>query len=506
MEPPQHGKTNCLQEPETWPAVGQQPPLTLGEGTAESCLALDLPAELSMGGHFVFDCGPEPVTLFLSRSIEPTAELVLDGAGLVTLDAQHQSRHVTFATELFDVATPHHALRGLRFINGRATGTETRLGIDIDGGGGAIYYYSGSVTVVDCVFEDNEAALVGPDVAGGAIYGVGRGKTTVLRSRFERNRAANGGAIGSLFTGIEVHDSVFLDHTATGFGANYQDENNVQQGSGGDGGAIQMDGQGQALILCGVRIERSSAGALGSAVFRTGYESELVRITDSSFLDNTVRWDDDFAGGGALYLQGNRVELLRSTVARNSAQIFAGVWIHGHGPQAPGSFEIVNSTLAQNSTHPTDGDPARGLGGGLIVGDNTSGLVLNSTLAFNDAQFASGILGPARVELRNSILVNSGDLPYESDNCWGFDDSQAQAASGSGNLQWPALNEWDHLCLDGITVADPDLGELTLTGVTETLAPGPASPAVGAGSDCPATDQRGEPRSEPCTAGAYEVK
>jgi hypothetical protein len=54
-------------------------------------------------------------------------------------------------------------------------------------------------------------------------------------------------------------------------------------------------------------------------------------------------------------------------------------------------------------------------------------------------------------------------------------------------------------------IADPMLGTLGDNGGdTETLAPGDGSPAKGIGTGCPPTDQRGNPRGEPCTAGAVE--
>jgi hypothetical protein len=42
-------------------------------------------------------------------------------------------------------------------------------------------------------------------------------------------------------------------------------------------------------------------------------------------------------------------------------------------------------------------------------------------------------------------------------------------------------------------------------GTTETLLPAAGSPAIGLGSGCPPTDQRGSPRGNPCTAGAVEA-
>jgi hypothetical protein len=41
-------------------------------------------------------------------------------------------------------------------------------------------------------------------------------------------------------------------------------------------------------------------------------------------------------------------------------------------------------------------------------------------------------------------------------------------------------------------------------GDTETMLPAAGSPAIGIGTGCPATDQRGQPRPAACTAGAVE--
>ncbi len=41
-------------------------------------------------------------------------------------------------------------------------------------------------------------------------------------------------------------------------------------------------------------------------------------------------------------------------------------------------------------------------------------------------------------------------------------------------------------------------------GPTETMMPGAGSPAIGKGTGCPATDQRGDPRGAACTLGAVE--
>lgn len=73
---------------------------------------------------------------------------------------------------------------------------------------------------------------------------------------------------------------------------------------------------------------------------------------------------------------------------------------------------------------------------------------------------------------------------------------------GTGNLQWPAGS----LCTTNPTIAAPMLGMLgDHGGPTQTLVPSATSPARRIGMGCPPTDQRGNPRSEPCTAGAVEI-
>jgi hypothetical protein len=73
---------------------------------------------------------------------------------------------------------------------------------------------------------------------------------------------------------------------------------------------------------------------------------------------------------------------------------------------------------------------------------------------------------------------------------------------GTGNIEWPDGAG----CTKSPLVADPLLGELSDNGgEIETMLPSTLSPAKGLGTSCPATDQLGEPRSDPCTVGAIEI-
>lgn len=467
---------------------------------AIACTESALRAAASAGGVIAFDCGTDPVTITLTASLRITADTVIDGGGNVAISGGGAVRIIDMNSGNFAATGPHLTVQRLTLRDGHAEGAV------LDGGGGAIYYVGGSVTAIDCQFQGNQAAELGPDVAGGAIYGIGVGETVVVGSVFSGNRASNGGAIGALHTAVTIVNSTLTGNRATGYGANFIDQNGQQQGMGGNGGALVMDGRGRDLYICGSNFAENSSGAYGGAVFRTGYQSERNEIHRSSFLDNEVR---DRTGAeselpsraGALYLQGVDVTMTASTVAGNHAAASAGVWIMGHGT-APGVANLVNVTIAGNYTYERDPLTSRGVGAGLTVGDNTTGTLLNVTIAGNAAQFGSGIWNAAPLTIRNSIIANDADNVFTPLNCGGGTSS----AEGDHNVQWPngMSPSADLDCTPAIVRVDPQMGELgDHGGPTSTLLPG--NPSLPEATDCPAIDQRGEPRGEPCTIGAVEL-
>ena len=484
------------------------PDQVVGDGSPASCTEAALATAVAAGGVVTFDCGPDPVTITLTTAQKIAKDLVLDGGGKVTLSGGKSTRILDMNTGNFEATGPLLTVQRLRFIDAKATGTQVPLGTDVDGGGGAIFYLGGSVTAIDCTFEDNEAATLGPDVSGGAISGIGVGSTVIVGSTFKNNRAANGGAVGALHTALTIVNSRFEGNQATGIGANYINEMGEQAGTGGNGGAIVMDGVGRTLELCGVTVTGNTGGAFGGALFRTGYEGEPTIIDRSSFLDNSVPDHEDDAlpsGAGGLYIQGTTVTMMATTVARNAARSAAGLWILGHGEQQAVA-DLTNVTLADNQTWPQRDFTTRGIGGGLVIGDKTSGTVLNCTISGNAAQFASGIGRVSSLTVRNTILSNIAENQYTPLNCTGSSFTTPPGA-GDHNVQWPSGLKDDMDCTPGILRVDPMLGALADNGgPTETVAPLPGSPALAAGSECPPTDQRGMPRGEPCTLGALKVQ
>jgi len=465
-----------------------RPDHVVGDGSAASCTEASLADALGAGGTVTFACGDQPVTIVVTAPLMAAVDAVIDGADLVTLDGGGTSR-ILQVPSTFDVDSPSLTVQRMRFVRGNSTGG----GDDTEVGGGAIYKSGGTLTVIDSVFTDNHAPATGQDVAGGAIYGFGGGPIVIVGSAFSGNSASDGGAVGSLQTDMMIVNSTLADNAATGTGGN--------PGDGGAGGAVYLDGTDQAAVLCGAVLRDNTAGAIGGGLFRVSNTHDGTLVMDSSTVSgNRVPAGAESSLAGGMYLEGLAVTITASTVFDNEADYNGGVWLG----QAT-TVEMTNVTIADN----------RALlfhGGGLWLAGEPTGTLLNVTIAGNrssgeDGQ-AGAIFGPAEgLTIKNTIIDGQAvGNPYSVISC------DQVHADGGGNVQWPVQREAggsddpDQLCAAGALVADPLVGELSDNGgPTLTAAPAAGSPAVGLGTDCPETDQRGNPRGEPCTSGAVEA-
>ena len=152
---------------------------------------------------------------------------------------------------------------------------------------------------IDCIFAHNQAALLGPDTGGGAIYMLGsKHGALVVSSTLMNNTGSNAGAVGGLFAELDIYNSLFSGNTASGNGANDNDPstcsamNNGQNevGSGGNGGALYSDGNSVNIVLCGDEIVNNTAGAnaFGGGVFFTSDDMMgTLTITDTTMMGNT---------------------------------------------------------------------------------------------------------------------------------------------------------------------------------------------------------------------------
>jgi hypothetical protein len=456
------------------------PDHVVGDGTSASCTAAALETAVSQGGTITFSCGG-PATITLSEPIAVERDVLLDGNGVITISGGGTTR-IFDMNGSYERTSPHLRLQRITLRDGHASGTELR------GGGGAIFYQGGSVTAVDSLFIDNSGVTAGPDIAGGAIFGIGVGQTTVVGCTFMGNHAPSGGAIGALGSAITIVNSTFVGNAATG----------ANGSNGGNGGAVSMDGENRDLYVCGSTFRGNQAGALGGVMFRTGYHSERNEIHLSTF-DSNVSLDQDGGGAGAIYLQGVHVTLTRSTISNNRARSSAGVWILNHG-SSPGILDMTNVTITGNSTYERDPITMRGLSAGLTMDANATGTIVNCTIADNSAQFAAGISNASNLVIRNTIIANNADNEWTPLNCTG-------SGQGENNVQWPTGMDRtaDLDCTPGIMRMDPMVGVLAdHGGPTFTALPGASS--LPAGTNCPELDQRGMPRNTAsCTIGAVEM-
>ncbi len=489
------------------------PTTVVGTGTPASCTEALLSAALTKGGIVTFDCGTAPTTITVTKTIElPTnADTVIDGGGNVTIDGGGTVRILDWNSSNYRANMHKLTLQHVTFAHGHATGTMPIASAPLpcssgfyDGAGGALQMRDGVLNVIDAVFLNDEAEKLGPDVGGGAIYLNGGLHGVVVGSTFVNNSGSNSGAIGSLNSDLDVYNSTFQGNAALGFGANSNDpskcsvvdmNNQNQVGSGGNAGAIGMDGGSDGThTVCGdtFKANSSGTGALGGAMARTPDAAMQTTVIDRCLFDGNT---GDSAG--ALYFHNSTLTIKASTFTGNVGKTGTGTI------QADGTtFDFTNVTFYGN--HATAGVAATlALFGG-------GGKLLNCTFASNvcDAAntLAAAIFGSPSLTIQNTIFDDdTAQNPGAPMQC------QVGTITGSGDMQWPVdrVNggSADALCAPGIYEAtDPMVGMLGNHGGPVPVAlVASGSAALGRGTNCPSTDARGMPRStSSCTAGAAE--
>jgi hypothetical protein len=291
------------------PADVSNPASVIGTGTAASCTFTALNTAVGKGGVITFDCGSAPTTIVITATMKlpTTKDTVIDGGNKVTLDGGHAVQILNFNSANFQATETRLTLQHISLINGKTTPTQMipvasqpacSQGYD-DGQGGALFMRDGNLTVIDAIFTGNQAAQLGPDTGGGAIYLEGsKHGAVIVGSTFANNSGANAGAVGALFGELDIYNSLFQNNTATGHDANDVNAatcsviNNGQNeiGSGGNGGAIYGDGNGFNILLCGDAVLSNAAGknAFGGGVFFTSDDmSGVLSITDTTITGNT---------------------------------------------------------------------------------------------------------------------------------------------------------------------------------------------------------------------------
>jgi hypothetical protein len=291
------------------PVDVSSPTTVVGTGTAASCTFSALSAAVAKAGIITFDCGSAPVTIPVTATLNlsTSKNTVIDGGNKVTLDGGHAVGIMLLNGNSFQASETRLTLQHLALINGKTTPTMPFPTAPLpcsqgyyDGQGGAVHVNDGNLTVIDCLFDGNQAAQLGPDTGGGAIYIEGsKHGAIIVGSTFTNNNAANAGGVGALFAELDIYNSLFKNNKAVGHDANNNDpsmcsiNNNDGQheiGSGGNGGAIYGDGNNFNILLCGDAVLNNAAGtnAFGGGLFFTSDNNTgILSIIDTTMTGNT---------------------------------------------------------------------------------------------------------------------------------------------------------------------------------------------------------------------------
>ncbi len=303
------------------------PDTVIGDGTPASCTSQAVVDAVAQGGVIVFDCGPDPVTIFMTEPArvfnDANPDIVIDGGGLVTLSGRGQNRILYMNTCDPDLVwtTPHcqnqdHprlTVQNLTFVDGNSKGGDPD-------GGGAIWVRGGRFKIVNSRFFNNVCDDTGPDVGGAAVrvFSQYQGLPVyVVQSTFGGgegygNVCSNGGGLSSIGVSYTVINSLFSHNDAIGNGANP-----ARGGTpgGGSGGAIYNDGNTFTLTVIDSVIEDNHANEGGGAIFFVSNDrSGTLRIEDSTLRRNPSDGFETRGFPGIFYLGNGPIQVVNSTI------------------------------------------------------------------------------------------------------------------------------------------------------------------------------------------------
>lgn len=498
----------------------------VGNGTSASCTEVALNNALQGGGLITFNCGTATTTINFSTQKIISTNTIIDGGGRIILNRVGTAERffaVNFITNTF-------TLKNITFENGYAQTTP-----------GGVIYTRGNLIVENSIFHNNKSSNT---VYWGVIYGESGSNLTIINSTFDNNSRGAvfcdcsaiitgssftknvGGAVivsGEFGNTAYITNSIFAENTAIDYEYIFNGGNVVMDNTSfinnisGEGGTI-----GAAHLTINDSLVSNNKAKRGGGI-RVGASLDMnntIVTGNEAFTDN----------GGGIYIDGSFGDYIikNSTISNNTAirngggigtgsprggsanlRLINSLVVGNKGTTNGGgiytdikSLNIINSTIANNSTGFNRNLPP-GYGGGVYVIQDRTLNVVNSTIANNKSILGGGIYTPdsffAQINIKNSILAGN-----VSSNC---------------NTNILSVNNYnlisDNSC--GIAGTDPLIGTLSNNGgATKTFALLPGSPAINGGDPAGCTDfsnnllntdQRNfaRPSGNRCDIGAYEA-
>ncbi|TVQ92758.1 MAG: hypothetical protein EA397_06270 [Deltaproteobacteria bacterium] len=285
------------------------------------------------------------------------------------------------------------------------------------GAGGALWILSPDVRIDGVDFEENSAlggsgghlVFAGPEDDGDPHHAV-----SILDSAFSGGRARIGGAVSARRVDLQIHDSVFSDHEATG---------------------TELAGGAIATLHSSLDIERSrfSGGSAGNggAILTMGHGD--FRSVDTDYLDNEA------LAGGALYLSSDGHHLVeRGRMCRNRASNGSAIAYGEIDDNEPGTLELRN--LIALSDGPTSNATIWSDRAGVIVEHSAIVSSAGTALEVRGASLnvAGSLFGWSRSAEAPVVRLSGGDLMLQGSVHWPepqaplalVDDEPAELGSG----------------------------------------------------------------------------
>ena len=276
-----------------------------------------------------------------------------------------------------------------------------------------------------------------------------------------------------------------------------------------------------APVTCLNCVISNNSASSGGGVFIQLFNDYTIPAGRSDYLfQNTIISDNQAYYGGGIFLRGedgvNSLKIDKTTIARNQAEKDGG------GIFVDGEVE-VNTLMLQLFTSTISGNTAKGNGGGVMIDEFGIARILDSTIAFNNADVdrvgggdGGGIFvfTPEENFITNTILAGNEDLSsrVKHRDCSGIIESggynllqSPQGCTFTGSLTGNILNQSPNLLPLDFYLGN-DVTQTPPQGLTPTHAYPPGSLGAGVDDGNPAgcigtTAQNGVSRHLAATGG-----
>ena len=293
--------------------------------------------------------------------------------------------------------------------------------------GGGIWNGAGTLTVSNTLVRENVAMGDAADQGGGGLYNNGSGTIVLMdNARILNNKAtgtsgSGGGILNNTGATLTITDSKINGNEANRAGGGIEDASgsgsmftitnsfvnkNVVYDAPGNGGGIHIGGDG-SLTVDGGRVSENRAGAEGGGIWNN--TGTLTVKGNASIFGNVAMGDEADQGGGGLYNNGGgtivlseNVEVLENKATGTSGS--GGGILNNTGA----TLTIMDSRIAYNEANRAGGGIEDASGSGSMVE------ITNTDFEYNRVNFAPGNGGAVHVGGDGDLMITGGMVSNNS--------------------------------------------------------------------------------------------